>query len=61
VKLITAIIRKEKLNDVLDRLFTVGLSELLVKIALRACKHYGVNLSRLHLDASSFSAHGAYA
>jgi transposase len=50
----------DKLGKVLDKLFEAGVSELFVKLALRACKHYGVNLSRLHLDASSFSVHGAY-
>ena len=47
----------DKLGKVLDKLFE---AKLFVKIALRACAHYGVNLSRLHLDASSFSVHGDY-
>ena len=37
-------------GKVLDKLFEAGVSELFVKLALRACAHYGVNLSRLHLD-----------
>lgn len=37
----------DKLGKVLDKLFTAGLSELFVKVALRACRYYGVDLWRL--------------
>ncbi|UCH27364.1 MAG: IS1634 family transposase [Trueperaceae bacterium] len=50
----------DKLGKVLDKLYEADLTRLFVKIALRAAKRYGVEVTSLHLDASSFHVHGRY-
>lgn len=50
----------DKLGKVLDKLHDAGLTRVFVNVALHAAKRYGVTLSRLHLDASSFHVHGRY-
>jgi transposase len=50
----------DKLGKVLDKLFEAGLTRLFVRLALKAAKHFGVESSVLHLDASSFHVHGQY-
>lgn len=52
-------VRPEHLNDdrlgrVLDKLHKAGLSQVFLKVALEACKKFGVSTSRVHLDSSSF-------
>ncbi len=51
----------DKLGKVLDKLYEADLTRLFVNIALSAATGYGVNLTNLHLDTSSFSVHGEYA
>ncbi len=58
-------IKPEHLNDdklarVLEKLFEAGLTSLFVEIALEAANREGVEIDRLHLDATSFSVHGRY-
>ena len=50
----------DKLGKVLDKLYEADLTSLFVTIALTAATRYGVNLTSLHLDASSFHVHGKY-
>lgn len=50
----------DKLGKVLDKLYEADLTKLFVNIALTAASRYSVNLTSLHLDASSFSVHGKY-
>lgn len=59
-------VRPEHLNDdrlgrVLDKLHRAGLSQVFLKVALEACKKFGVSTSRVHLDSSSFHVDGEYA
>ena len=51
----------DKLGKVLDKLYEADLTRLFVNIALTAATRYGVSLTNLHLDTSSFSVHGEYA
>lgn len=51
----------DKLARSLDKLHRADLTRLFVKVALKAAQHYGVKLTSLHLDASSFHVHGQYA
>ena len=58
-------IRPEHLNDdrlgrILDKLYTFGLTELFVTVALSAARRFGVNLHSLHLDSSSLHVDGDY-
>ncbi len=58
-------IRAEHLNDdrlgrVCDQLYTHGLSDLFLVIALRAVHTFGLDCRSLHLDATSFSVSGEY-
>lgn len=58
-------IRAEHLNDdrlgrVLDLLYRHGLSELFLKIGLRAVDVFGVERRSMHLDATSFAVEGDY-
>ncbi len=50
----------DKLARVLEKLFDAGLTSLFVEIALEAVNREGVQIDRLHLDATSFSVHGRY-
>lgn len=59
-------IRPEHLNDdklgkVLDKLYEADLSQVFVRIALKAARHVGVDRRVVHLDATSFHVHGNYA
>lgn len=59
-------IRPEHLNDdrlgrVLDKLYSEGLTQVFVTIALEAARKFGVKLDSLHLDSSSFHVDGEYA
>jgi transposase len=49
------------LGRVLDKLHKAGLSQVFLKVALEACKKFGVSTSRVHLDSSSFHVDGEYA
>jgi transposase len=51
----------DKLGRVLDKLYAADLTKLFVSIAAQAVQRYGVACRALHLDASSFHVHGAYA
>jgi transposase len=58
-------VKPEYLNDdrlgrVLDQLYLKGLSEIFTIIALSAVRNFGVSLSNIHLDSSSFHLHGEY-
>lgn len=59
-------IRPEHLNDdrlgrVLDKLYSAGLTEVFVSVALQAARKFGVQMDTLHLDSSSFHVDGEYA
>lgn len=59
-------IKPEHLNDdrlgrVLDKLYSFGLTELFVTIALSAARKFGVEMNSFHLDSSSFHVDGDYA
>lgn len=59
-------IRPEHLNDdrlgrILDKLYSFGLTEIFVTVALAAAKYFGVEVSSLHLDSSSLHVDGDYA
>lgn len=59
-------IHPEHLNDdrlgrVLDKLYSKGLTEVFVTVALSAVKKFGVKMDSLHLDSSSFHVDGEYA
>ena len=63
--LIGAGVKPEHLNDhrigrVLDRLYSYGVTELFVRIALAAVKRFGVDVESAHMDGSSMSVHGQY-
>ena len=63
--LIGAGVKPEHLNDhrigrVLDRLYSYGVTELFVRIALAAVKRFGVEVESAHMDGSSMSVHGQY-
>lgn len=58
-------IRPEHLNDdrlgrVLDKLYSAGLTEVFVTVALSAARKFGVKIDSLHLDSSSFHVDGEY-
>ena len=58
-------IRPEHLNDerygrVLDKLYSAGLTEVFVTVALNAARKFGVKMDSLHLDSSSFHVDGEY-
>lgn len=58
-------VRPEHLNDdrlgrVLEQLFEADLTQMFIKVALRAAAKFGVNKDSMHLDATSFYVHGAY-
>ncbi len=58
-------IRPEHLNDdrlgrVLDKLYSAGLTEVFVTVALSAARKFGVKMDSLHLDSSSFHVDGEY-
>ncbi|MGK7908783.1 MAG: IS1634 family transposase [Synechococcus sp.] len=63
--LIGAGVKPEQLNDhrigrVLDRLYSYGVTELFVRIALAAVHRFGVEVESAHMDGSSVSVHGQY-
>jgi transposase len=65
-QLLGAGIKPEQLNDdrlgnVLDELYTAGLSELFLEISLAAAYKFGVKRETAHLDSTSFHVDGAYA
>jgi transposase len=53
-------INDDRLGDVLDRLYEVGLSETFIGISLRAVEQYGVKVETAHLDSTSFHVDGEY-
>jgi transposase len=58
-------IRPEHLNDdrlgrVLDKLYSQGLTEVFVTVALAAARQFGLKMDSLHLDSSSFHVDGEY-
>ncbi len=53
-------LNEHKIGRVMDKLYSCGLSELFLLIALAAVKKYQINLDFSHLDSSSFSVHGQY-
>lgn len=59
-------IHPEHLNDdrlgrVLDKLYSKGLTEVFVTVALAAARKCGVKMDSLHLDSTSFHVDGDYA
>ncbi len=53
-------LNEHKIGRVMDKLYSFGLSELFLLIALAAAKKYQINLDFSHLDSSSFAVHGQY-
>lgn len=58
-------IRPEHLNDdrlgrILDKLYSTGITEVFVTVALAAARKFGVKMDSLHLDSSSFHVDGEY-
>ena len=51
----------DRLGRGLDKLYSAGLTQVFVTIALEAAGKYGVKMDSLHLDSSSFHVHGEYA
>ena len=63
--LIGAGVKPEQLNDhrigrVLAQLYSYGVTELFVQIALAAVHRFGVEVESAHMDGSSLSVHGQY-
>jgi transposase len=59
-------VKPEHLNDdwlgnVLDEVYTAGLSELFLEISLAAANKFGVKRETAHLDSTSFHVDAAYA
>lgn len=50
----------DKLARILDRLYKADLTRVFIRLALDAAAHFGVDLTSLHLDSSSFHVHGEY-
>ena len=50
----------DKLGKVLDKLYAADLSQVFVRIALKAAQRFGVDRRVVHLDATSFHVHGQY-
>lgn len=48
------------LGRTLDKLFSIGVTELYTKIALRAMQTLGIKVKSLHLDSTSFHVDGDY-
>ena len=48
------------LGRTLDKLFSLGVTELYSKIALKTMKSLGVDVKSLHLDSTSFHVDGEY-
>ncbi|NER00959.1 MAG: IS1634 family transposase [Cyanothece sp. SIO2G6] len=55
-----AMLNDDRLGRALDRLWQWGLNDLFMRVALHAVKHYGVEVSRVHLDSTSMAVEGAY-
>jgi transposase len=51
----------DRLGDVLDEVYTAGLSELFLEISLAAADKFGVKRETAHIDSTSFHVDGAYA
>ena len=50
----------DRLGRVLAKLYSAGLTQVFVTIALEAARKFGVKMASLHLDSSSFHVHGEY-
>ncbi len=50
----------DRLGRVLDKLYSKGLTEVFVTVALSAARKFGVKMDSLHLDSSSFHVDGKY-
>ncbi|MBM3191476.1 MAG: IS1634 family transposase [Chlamydiae bacterium] len=48
------------LGRTLDKLFSIGVTDLFTKIALKALKKLGIKVKALHLDSTSFHVDGEY-
>ena len=48
------------LGRTLDKLFSIGVTELFTQIALKAVKKLGIKVKSLHLDSTSFHVDGDY-
>jgi transposase len=48
------------LGRTLDKLFSLGVTELFTQIALKAMKVLDINLKSLHMDSTSFHVDGNY-
>jgi transposase len=53
-------LNNDRLGRILDKLYTFGLTELFVTVALSAARRFGVSLHSLHLDSSSLHVDGDY-
>lgn len=51
----------DRLGNVLDEVYTAGLSELFLEISLAAANKFGVKRETAHLDSTSFHVDGEYA
>ena len=58
-------VKKEYFNDdkldlVLDQLYSRGLNQIFMSVVLEAVKIYQLEISTVHLDSTSFHVHGDY-
>ena len=51
----------DRLGRVLDQLWRKDLSQLFMKVSLKAVQQYGVEVEVVHLDSTSFAVEGEYA
>lgn len=58
--ILAAHLNDERLGRVCDQLYTSGLSDLFVMIALRAVQTFGLDCRSMHLEATSFAVAGEY-
>ena len=58
--ILAAHLNDDRLGRVCDQLYTSGLSDLFVMIALRAVQTFGLDCRSMHLDATSFAVAGEY-
>lgn len=58
--ILAAHLNDDRLGRVCDQLYTSGLSDLFLVIALRAVQTFGLDCRSMHLDATSFAVAGEY-
>lgn len=58
---VAAQLNDDRLGRVLDQLYEAGTSSFFLHAAMQAVERFGVGVSQVHLDSSSFSMQGEYA